>query len=67
MTDDGEQNGAGSKLRVNRGKGDKYRETWLPGDLAESIRIYADMADLAGDDPYSSTPLGKPYSGGFAP
>ena len=47
---DGEQDGAGYKLRVWEGKGEKYRETWMPADLAESIRIYADMADLADDD-----------------
>ena len=41
---------AGYKLRVWEGKGDKYRETWLPDDLAESIRIYADMADLEPED-----------------
>ena len=40
----------GFKLRVWEGKGDKYRETWIPDDLAESVRIYADMADLNPDD-----------------
>jgi len=52
---DGEQDGAGYKLRVWEGKGDKYRETWLPDDLAESIRIYADMAGLDDDDPLVDT------------
>lgn len=41
---------AGFKLRVWEGKGNKYRETWIPDDLAESIRIYADMAALDPDD-----------------
>lgn len=41
----------GFKLRVWEGKGDKYRETWLPDNLAETIRVYADMADLAADEP----------------
>ena len=40
----------GYKLRVWEGKGNKYRETWLPGDLAETIRVYADMADLEPED-----------------
>jgi integrase len=40
----------GYKLRVWEGKGDKYRETWLPSALAESIRIYADMDDLDSDE-----------------
>ena len=50
---DGDQ--AGYKLRVWEGKGDKYRETWLPDDLAESIRIYSDMADLEPDEPLIDT------------
>ena len=41
------EDGDGHKLRVWEGKGDKYRETWIPGDLAESIRIYSDMTDLS--------------------
>ena len=45
---DGEEEG--KKLRVWEGKDDKYRETWIPGDLAESIRIYSDMADLSPND-----------------
>lgn len=45
----------GFKLRVWEGKGDKYRETWVPGDLAESIRIYADMADKQPDEPLINT------------
>lgn len=40
----------GYKIRVWEGKGDKYRETWLPNDLAETIRVYADMGDLDPDD-----------------
>lgn len=38
------------KLRVLDGKGDKYRETWIPNDLAESIRIYTDLADIDDDE-----------------
>ena len=34
------------KLRVWEGKGDKYRETWIPDDLVQFIRGYTD-----GDDP----------------
>ena len=45
---DGDDNG--HKLRVWEGKGNQYRETWIPSDLAESIRIYADMADLDDSD-----------------
>ena len=51
---DGEQNGAGYKLRVWEGKGDKYRETWLPGDLAETIRVYT---DVSGRDVEPNEPL----------
>lgn len=40
---DGEEDGY--KLRVWEGKGDKYRETWIPEDLAESIRMFVSMAE----------------------
>lgn len=40
---DGDQ--AGYKLRVWEGKGDKYRETWVPGDLVQVIQTYTDMAN----------------------
>lgn len=39
-------------LRVEHGKGDKYRETPLPGDLATTITALADLRRL--DD---ATPL----------
>lgn len=35
----------GYKLRVWEGKGDKYRETWIPEDLAESIRMFVSMSE----------------------
>lgn len=35
----------GHKLRVWEGKGDKYRETWIPEDLAESIRMFVSMSE----------------------
>ncbi|GAA0449333.1 site-specific integrase [Halococcus dombrowskii] len=38
-------NQAGYKLRVWEGKGDKYRETWAPGDLVQVIQTYTDMAN----------------------
>jgi len=43
---------AGWFLRVEHGKGDKYRETPLPADLATTIQTLADLRDA--DD---STPL----------
>jgi len=36
---------AGWFLRVEHGKGDKYRETPLPGDLATTIQTMADLRD----------------------
>ena len=35
----------GYKLRVWEGKGDKYRETWIPEDLAESVRMFVSMSE----------------------
>lgn len=40
----------GHKLRVWEGKGDQYRETWIPADLVSTIRTYVDMSGLAEDD-----------------
>lgn len=36
---------AGAFLRVERGKGDKYRETPLPNDLATTITTLVDLRD----------------------
>lgn len=45
---DGED--SGHKLRVWEGKGEKYRETWLPSELSETIRVYADLEGLNQED-----------------
>ena len=42
---------AGPRVRVWDGKGEKYRETPLPSDLSETIRIYAEMRDASPDTP----------------
>ena len=45
---DGAQDGY--KLRVWEGKGDQYRETWIPSDLVSTIRTYQDMSDGIDED-----------------
>ena len=42
---------AGAFLRVEHGKGDKYRETPLPGDLATTITTLADLREESDDVP----------------
>lgn len=42
---------AGPRIRVWEGKGDKYRETPLPPDLAATIEAYADVRDAGPDAP----------------
>ncbi|MFC7226297.1 site-specific integrase [Salinirubellus salinus] len=42
---------AGTMLRVYHGKGDKYRETPVPADLATTIRTVDDVRDQDSDDP----------------
>jgi integrase len=42
---------AGTMLRVHHGKGDKYRETPVPRDLATTIRTVNDVRDLPSDAP----------------
>lgn len=45
---------AGTMLRVWEGKGDKFRETPMPPDLATMIRTAADYGDTGPDDPILS-------------
>ena len=41
---------SGKKLRVWEGKGDKYRETYVPEDLAREIRLYANAREMDDDE-----------------
>ena len=45
---------AGTMLRVWEGKGDKFRETPIPSELATMIRTAADYGDGDADDPILS-------------
>ncbi|WP_256403469.1 site-specific integrase [Halorubrum salinum] len=45
---------AGWVVRVWEGKGDKFRETPIPSDLAMRIETIGDMRDAAGDEPVLS-------------
>ncbi|GAB3687511.1 hypothetical protein GCM10028857_20670 [Salinarchaeum chitinilyticum] len=42
---------AGTVLRVWHGKGDQFRETLVPRDLATTIRIVADVRDAPANSP----------------
>lgn len=42
---------AGSMLRIWSGKGDKYRETPMPANLATTIETIGDVRDEAADEP----------------
>ncbi|MFP9059627.1 tyrosine-type recombinase/integrase [Natrialbaceae archaeon A-chndr2] len=42
---------AGTMLRVWHGKGDKFRETPVPRDLATTIRTVADVRDASSEQP----------------
>ena len=42
---------AGTVLRVRSGKGDKYRETPVPRDLATTIRTVSDVRDAPATEP----------------
>lgn len=39
------------KLRVWQGKGEKYREAYLPADLATEVRSYANAVGLDDEEP----------------
>lgn len=41
----------GPRVRVRRGKGDKYREVPINGELKTSARVYAEQRDAADDVP----------------
>ncbi len=45
---------AGAMLRVWEGKGDKYRETPMPRDLATTIETIGDVRDSPADEPVLS-------------
>lgn len=45
---------AGSMLRIWSGKGDKYRETPMPANLATTIETIGDVRDEPDDDPVLS-------------
>jgi integrase len=45
---------AGSMLRIWSGKGDKYRETPMPANLATTIETIGDVRDEAADEPVLS-------------
>jgi integrase len=45
---------AGAMIRVWEGKGDKYRETPAPSDLATTIETIGDVRDASIDDPVLS-------------
>ena len=47
---------AGRYVRVEHGKGDKYRETPIPHALSETVRAYADVGDVAPDEPLIDRP-----------
>ena len=46
---------AGTMLRVHAGKGDKYRETPVPRDLATTIRTVADVREKSASAPLVET------------
>jgi integrase len=46
---------AGDMLRVWHGKGDKFRETPMPSDLATTIRTVGDVRDAPADEPIVET------------
>ena len=46
---------AGHMLRVWHGKGDKFRETPIPSDLATTIRTIGDYRDVPADKPVIET------------
>ena len=46
---------AGDMLRVWHGKGDKFRETPMPSDLATTIRTVGDVRDAPVDEPIIDT------------
>jgi integrase len=46
---------AGDMLRVWHGKGDKFRETPMPSDLATTIRTVGDVRDASADKPIVQT------------